>query len=87
MAYLWSNRFDEKTRTVTMDLTFFVREKGELYRRFTEVHVQKAHDAAHLEALLCANGFEVMGVFGDKTFAAPAPDAQRLHFIALKAKS
>ena len=51
VAYLWSNRFDESARTVTMELAFFVREKDGRYRRFDEIHVQKAHEAAHIEAL------------------------------------
>ncbi|MBR0369028.1 MAG: class I SAM-dependent methyltransferase [Clostridia bacterium] len=83
VAYLWSNRFDATKRTVTMDLTFFVREKGDLYRRFTEVHVQKAHEAAHIAALLEQNGFSDVRIYGDKTFDAPEPDESRIHFVAL----
>ena len=82
VAYLWSNRFDVHSATVTMDLTFFVREPDDRYRRFSEVHVQKAHDPAHLHALLEANGFSEVACFGDRTFDAPAPDAQRIHFTA-----
>ena len=84
VAYLWSNSFDEPTQTVTMDLTFFVKEKGELYRRFTEVHVQKAHDANHIAGLLKQNSFIDVRVFGDKTFDPPRPDEQRVHFLARK---
>lgn len=82
VAYLWSNRFDPGTRAVNMDLTFFVREKGELYRRFTEVHTQKAHDADHILELLTENGFSDARAFGDKTFRAPERDEQRIHFLA-----
>ena len=55
VTYLWFNRFDESARTVTMELAFFVREKDGRYRRFDETHVQKAHEAAHIEALLREN--------------------------------
>lgn len=84
VAYLWSNRFDLVARTVTMDLTFFVRERDELYRRFTEVHVQKAHDAEHLVRLLENNGFSNVRVFGDRTYDPPKPDEARLHFLATR---
>ncbi len=84
VAYLWSNRFDPAARTVTMDLTFFVREQDDLYRRFDEVHVQKAHEAAHIAALLGKNGFSDVRVYGDRTFDAPGPEEQRIHFIALR---
>lgn len=82
VAYLWQNRFDPVGRTVTMDLTFFVREKGDLYRRFTEVHTQKAHDADHLAHLLRAQGFSDVRVYGDRTFEGPGEEEQRIHFVA-----
>ena len=81
-AYLWSNAFDEATGIVTMDLTFFVREEGDLYRRFTEVHRQKAHDPARLAELLGRAGFADIQIFGDRTFEAPEPDALRMHIVA-----
>ena len=82
VAYLWSNHFDDTARTVTMDLTFFVKERDDLFRRFTEVHVQKAHDEKHLAGLLESNGFGDIRIYGDKTFEPPKPDEQRVHFIA-----
>lgn len=84
VAYLWSNCFDPAARTVTMDLTFFVRQQGELYRRFAEVHVQKAHEAGHIAALLEQNGFSDVRIFGDRTFDAPGPEEARIHFIATR---
>lgn len=84
VAYLWSNRFDAEARVVTMDLTFFVRETGDLYRRFSEVHVQKAHDPAHLEALLRENGFGGVRVFGDRTFDPPGEREARIHIAAIR---
>ena len=84
VAYLWSNRFDTAARTVTMDLTFFVRERDELYRRFGEVHVQKAHEPEHLRDLLRRNGFIDIDIFGDRTFDAPEARAARIHIAAVR---
>ena len=84
VAYLWSNRFDPAARTVTMDLTFFVRQRDELYRRFSEVHVQKAHDPDHLMALLTESGFKSVEVFGGMTFDPPKPEDERLHILAVR---
>ena len=84
VAYLWSNSFDAQASTVTMDLTFFVKEKDDLYRRFTEVHVQKAYEAEHIAGLLRQNGFIDVKVFGDRTFEAPKPESPRIHFLARK---
>jgi len=84
VAYLWSNRFDTAARTVTMDLTFFVREADGRYRRFSEIHTQKAHDPDRLRQLLSENGFGDIHVFGDRTFEAPAQDALRVHIAATR---
>ena len=84
VAYLWSNRFDGATRTVTMDLTFFVRKEGDLYRRFSEIHAQRAHEPERLRQLLAENGFSDIRVFGDRTFEAPEPNALRVHIAATR---
>ncbi|MBR7187046.1 MAG: class I SAM-dependent methyltransferase [Clostridia bacterium] len=84
VAYLWSNRFDESARTVTMDLTFFVKEHDGRYRRFTEVHVQRAHEAGHIAGRLEACGFKAVEIFGDRTLSAPGAEAQRIHFLATR---
>ena len=84
VAYLWSNRFDPEARTVTMDLTFFVRQRDELYRRFSEVHVQKAHAPEHLKALLEESGFSGVEWFGKMTFEAPKQEDDRLHVLAVR---
>ena len=84
IAYLWSNRFDEATRTVTMDLTFFTQERDDCYRRFDELHVQKAHEPDHLLALLGRCGFAEARAFGDRRFDAPASDEARIHISAIR---
>ena len=84
IAYLWSNRFDEAARTVTMDLTFFTQERDGCYRRFDELHVQKAHEPDHLLALLAKCGFKEAQAFGDRRFEDPAPDEARIHIAAIR---
>ncbi len=56
-AYLWQNAFDPAARLLTMDLTFFARQEGGLYRRFEERHVQRGHTDEELRAWLADAGF------------------------------
>lgn len=84
IAYLWSNRFDEAKRTVTMDLTFFTREADGRYRRFDELHVQKAHEPERLLALLSECGFTGAQVYGDRRFDPPVSEEARIHIAAIR---
>ena len=86
VAYLWANSLDKEKHIVTMDITFFAREEEDIYRRFTEKHVQRAHSAEEIAALLAECGFEGIEIFGDRTFDAPAADEKRIHFLARRAK-
>ena len=82
VTYLWKNSYSTRERTVSMDLTFFVRRGDGLYRRFDEYHVQKAHEPAHLISLMAEQGFGEICTYGDLTLEPPAPQALRIHFIA-----
>lgn len=84
VAYLWQNRFDPAARTVNMDLTFFVREPDGRYRRFTETHVQRAHEPEAIRSALEAHGFSSVRIFGDRTFSAPGERELRVHFLAAR---
>jgi len=87
IAYLWSNRFDADARTVSMDLTFFVQEPDGRYRRFDELHTQKAHTPDRLRPIIEDNGFADVRIYGDRTFEPPVPEAPRIHFTAIRKKN
>lgn len=83
-AYLWQNSLDAQKHIVDMDITFFVQERGGLYRRFAERQTQRAHSADEIAAWISECGFGKISVFGDRTFDAPREDEMRLHFTAVK---
>ena len=84
VAYLWSNRFDPEKRTVRMDLTFFQRESGGLYRRFAETHTQRAHEPEALRAMLEQCGFGDVRIYGDRTLESPKANETRIHMTAVR---
>lgn len=83
-AYLWQNSLDAQKHIVDMDITFFVQERGGLYRRFAERQTQRAHSADEIAAWISECGFDKISVFGDRTLDAPREDEMRLHFTAVK---
>lgn len=82
VAYIWQNSLTGDI--VDMDITFFIREEGELYRRVTEHHRQRAHEVENLVKLLGEAGFENVRVYGDQNFEAPGAEEMRIHFCATK---
>lgn len=84
VAYIWSNSFDESHTLITMDLTFFRQESGDLFRRFTERHVQRVHTPERLSEMLYSAGFTDVCAFGGMTFEAPSEEDARIHMAAVK---
>ena len=84
-TYFWKNKFDPEKETVQMQLTFFLRE-GEIYRRSDETHLQKAHRAEHLLALLKECGFAEAHAYSFLTEDPCTETDERIQFVAIKKK-
>lgn len=80
-AYIWRNAFDERSRLLEMNLTFFQKEAGGLYRRFNERHIQRAHGQEELLALLQETGFAGRA-YDAFTREPPKAQSERLQFAA-----
>ena len=52
ITYMWQNSWNERQRTVSLDLVFFVREKENQYRRIEEHQKQRAWDMNTLKETL-----------------------------------
>ena len=81
-AYLWKNYYDEASALCEMRLTFFVRQANGGYERFTERHVQRAHQVTELVDALQNSGFCAPLCYQAFTADAPGETAQRIQMIA-----
>ncbi len=79
---IWENSLVPETDEVKMHLEFFEREENGLYSRSSDSFSEKAYSEEQLEALLTETGFELVAKFGDDSFDSPAPDAQRIVYVA-----
>lgn len=59
-AYIWDNSYDRARSLCEMRLTFFSR-RDQLYERFEETHVQRAHTERELRGALAETGFVLSG--------------------------
>ena len=83
IAYIWKNMYDDTSKLVELDLTFFVRE-GTAYKKFKERQVQRAFAVEELETALAASGFDKIKAFGFGTDEAPGSESERIQFFARK---
>lgn len=83
-AYIWQNSFDEKSRILTMDITFFIKKKGKLFERYIEQHIQRAHSDKEIKDALKQAGFKNIKSYDCFTKAAPKEDSERIQYVAVK---
>lgn len=78
---VWRNHFSEAKCEVSMRLDFFLEENG-VYERYTDEVKERAYSMATWKKLLAEAGFDLLAVYGERSFDAPTADAERWVFVA-----
>ncbi|MBO5523083.1 MAG: class I SAM-dependent methyltransferase [Roseburia sp.] len=81
-SFIWENYFDEDSGVNEYDLTLFIREKGELYRRYQETHFQRAYELGTVKSLLEEAGLEFVAAYDAFTREPVKEDSERIYVIA-----
>lgn len=85
-SFIWDNYYDEEERINEYDLTLFIPEGDELYRRYTETHYQRNYETETLLKLLRNAGFIDICVYDDYTDAPLCETSERAVFVAKKSQ-
>jgi hypothetical protein len=81
-SFIWENTWYEEEQINEYDLTIFVQEQGDLFRKYQETHYQKAYEIALIKDLLEEAGMEFLAVYDAFTEEAPKADSERVYFLA-----
>ena len=81
-SFIWENSWYPEEKINEYDLTLFVREEEDLYRRFTETHYQKAWPAQQIAELLRKAGFDQIQAFDGYSSAPADRESERILFCA-----
>lgn len=81
-GFIWENCFYEEEQVNEYDLTLFVREKDNLYRRYRETHLQRAWELKTVKKLIRRAGMELVAVYDAFTRNPPEPESERIYMIA-----
>ncbi len=80
---VWQYGYDPKSKRAMHTVDLF-EKRGQVYRRSSETHYQRAYSMAKLTELLEMNGFKTVGVYSDLKGAKAREETGRLYFAAVK---
>ncbi len=82
-SFIWENFYDPEGRINEYDLTVFVKEdgEGELFRKFTETHLQRGYTAEQMERLAQEAGMRVVTMQDADTGQAVTDESQRVYMV------
>lgn len=80
-SFIWDNAFDEETRINEYDLTLFIQEEEDLYRRFDETHYQRAYTMEEIRQAVAEAGMDWVAAYDAFTREEPKEDSQRVYVV------
>lgn len=83
-SFIWDNYYDLEEEINEYELAIFIPEgeDSDLYRKFEEVHYQRAYDLAAICRLLEEAGMEFVTAYDAFTKDAPRPESERIYVVA-----
>ena len=87
-SFIWENRFDEESMVNRCRLTLFIREgeDGDLFRKHTEHHVQRAYTPEEVNAAAAQAGLTAEKMLDADSLAAPSGDSERIVLVYSRRK-
>ena len=81
-SFIWENYYDPEEELNEYDVTIFVREQGEMFRRFTETHFQRGYTPETMAGLVERAGLEVLEMKDADTGEDVRPESERIYIVA-----
>ena len=86
-SFIWDNYYDREKEINEYDLSIFLPVEDDLYRKYEEVHYQRAYTVENIRRLLEGAGMEFVAVYDAFTKEPPKADSERIYMIAGKRKN
>ncbi len=81
ISYIWIPEVDEESLCVDHHIHFFVHQEGDQYRRFSEIHQQRAFTIEQIRQCLNKANLEVLSISADFSDRSPIETSERLFFV------
>jgi len=83
-SFIWENYYDEAVKINEYELTLFIKEEGEMYRRHREIHYQRAYELEEIIELAESAGLKFVRAYDDYTTAAADEKSERICAVVQK---
>lgn len=81
-SFIWENYYHEEEELNEYDLTIFVQEERELFRKFTETHVQRGYTLPVIRRLVEESGMSFKGALDADTHQEVTENSERIYVFA-----
>ncbi len=81
-SFIWENFYDEENSLNEYDVTVFVREEDDLFRRFAETHVQRGYSVERMRALVEGAGLKILETLDADTQGEVTAKSERVYIVA-----
>lgn len=81
-SFIWDNQYDTEEKINIYDLSLFVREEKDLYRKYRETHYQRAYSLDEVKSAIDEAGMDFVAAFDAFTEEEPRRDSERIYVIA-----
>ncbi len=81
-SFIWENYYDPEAGINEYDLTIFVQEEGEHFRRFQETHLQRGYTVEQMTGLVEQAGLKIVEILDADTRQQVTPESERVYIVA-----
>ena len=81
-SFIWENYYDPESAVNEYDLTIFVQEEYDLFRRFTETHYQRGYTPEQMVRLIEQAGLSLVEMKDADTDGEVTAESQRVYIVA-----
>ncbi|MEF9940968.1 MAG: methyltransferase domain-containing protein [Lachnospiraceae bacterium] len=81
-SFIWNNYYDESENMNEYELHLFLKEHDNYYRKYEEIHIQKAYELSRVKELIEKAGMLFITACDADTKETPTELSQRIYVIA-----
>ncbi len=81
-SFIWDNYYYDDERINEYELSLFIREEDNIYRKYDETHFQRAYELNEIIQLVKASGMEFVAAYDAFTREQPNEKSERIYIVA-----